>query len=84
MWNWFQNRRYALRAKSAKPPMKLNVSPMPQHDSAAVRNVSQPPQIPSVPAGQVFSLIESCLKLFCSGILLMHVTILISLGYSDP
>lgn len=64
--------------------MKLNVSPMPQHDSAAVRNVSQPPQIPSVPAGQVFSLIESCLKLFCSGILLMHITILITLGYSDP
>lgn len=51
VWNWFQNRRYALRAKSTKSPAKLNVSPMPQHDLAAARNVPQAPQHPSIPTG---------------------------------
>ncbi|KAG2306135.1 hypothetical protein Bca52824_025883 [Brassica carinata] len=30
IWNWFQNRRYALRAKANKAPGKLNVSSMPR------------------------------------------------------
>ncbi|KAF8103677.1 hypothetical protein N665_0186s0045 [Sinapis alba] len=29
IWNWFQNRRYALRARGNKAPGKLNVSSMP-------------------------------------------------------
>ncbi|KAK3030258.1 hypothetical protein RJ639_039841 [Escallonia herrerae] len=54
VWNWFQNRRYALRAKAGG---KLNVSSMPRDDSGAlktmVRNVPQAPQ--QVPAPLVQS-----------------------------
>ncbi|KAG2681806.1 hypothetical protein I3760_11G160700 [Carya illinoinensis] len=54
VWNWFQNRRYAIRAKLSKAPGKLNVSPMPRDDSTPVRNVSQsiaaPIPAPSVPS----------------------------------
>ncbi|CAN6558212.1 unnamed protein product [Malus baccata var. baccata] len=56
VWNWFQNRRYAIRAKSSKVLGKLDVSPMSRDDSAAARNVPQGPQqiaapihAPSVP-----------------------------------
>nr|AFK34129.1 unknown [Lotus japonicus] len=42
VWNWFQNKRYAIRAKSSKTPGKLNITPMPRDDSAPVRNMSQP------------------------------------------
>ncbi|KAJ8765242.1 hypothetical protein K2173_011922 [Erythroxylum novogranatense] len=41
VWNWFQNRRYAIRSKSSKPPVKLNVTPMPRDDSAPVKSVPQ-------------------------------------------
>ncbi|KAJ4726380.1 Protein SAWADEE HOMEODOMAIN 2 [Melia azedarach] len=41
VWNWFQNRRYAIRAKSIKSPGKLNVTPMARDDSAPVRNIPQ-------------------------------------------
>ncbi|KAM5586157.1 protein SAWADEE HOMEODOMAIN HOMOLOG 2 [Rosa sericea] len=58
VWNWFQNRRYAIRAKSSKVLGKLNVSPMmPRVDSTPVRTVPQGPQpiaapihAPSVPS----------------------------------
>ncbi|XP_052178892.1 protein SAWADEE HOMEODOMAIN HOMOLOG 2 isoform X2 [Diospyros lotus] len=46
VWNWFQNRRYALRAKAAKTPGKLNISPVTHNDPNTVRNVIQPPQAP--------------------------------------
>ncbi|XP_018498432.2 protein SAWADEE HOMEODOMAIN HOMOLOG 2 isoform X1 [Pyrus x bretschneideri] len=56
VWNWFQNRRYAIRAKSSKVLGKLDVSPMSRDDLAAARNVPQGPQqiaapvhVPSVP-----------------------------------
>ncbi|XP_020703472.1 protein SAWADEE HOMEODOMAIN HOMOLOG 2 [Dendrobium catenatum] len=39
--NWFQNRRYAHRAK-VKDPAKLNVSLMPRDDPAQHRNVAPP------------------------------------------
>ncbi|KAF5460953.1 hypothetical protein F2P56_020785 [Juglans regia] len=45
VWNWFQNRRYAIRAKISKAPGKLNVSPMPRDDSNPVRNVPQPQSV---------------------------------------
>ncbi|KAH7860393.1 hypothetical protein Vadar_012948 [Vaccinium darrowii] len=48
VWNWFQNRRYAIRAKTSKAPGKLSVSPMPREDSTVVRNVSQAPQSATV------------------------------------
>ncbi|KAL3503166.1 hypothetical protein ACH5RR_037615 [Cinchona calisaya] len=48
VWNWFQNRRYALRAKAPKVPEKLGLSPVPRDDLAAVRNVPQAPQHISV------------------------------------
>ncbi|KAM1395094.1 hypothetical protein PS2_030633 [Malus domestica] len=44
VWNWFQNRRYAIRAKSSKVLGKLDMSPMSRDDSAAARNVPQGPQ----------------------------------------
>ncbi|ONK73761.1 uncharacterized protein A4U43_C04F35000 [Asparagus officinalis] len=46
VWNWFQNRRYAQRAKLGKAPGKLSVSPMPREDSAAFRNVAPPISAP--------------------------------------
>ncbi|XP_077238816.1 DNA-BINDING TRANSCRIPTION FACTOR 2 [Tasmannia lanceolata] len=49
VWNWFQNRRYAQRAKLVKAPGKLSVSPMPRDDSLLLRNV--PHSIP-VPSGR--------------------------------
>ncbi|GKV16441.1 hypothetical protein SLEP1_g27081 [Rubroshorea leprosula] len=42
IWNWFQNRRYAIRAKLSKVPGKLNVSSIPRDESVPVRNVPQP------------------------------------------
>ncbi|XP_038685207.1 protein SAWADEE HOMEODOMAIN HOMOLOG 2-like isoform X2 [Tripterygium wilfordii] len=41
VWNWFQNRRYAVRAKSSTAPLKLNVTPMSRDDSIPVRTVPQ-------------------------------------------
>ncbi|GFP79642.1 protein sawadee homeodomain homolog 2 [Phtheirospermum japonicum] len=44
--NWFQNRRYAIRAKAAKTPVpgETNASPMPRNDQTTVLNVPQAPQ----------------------------------------
>ncbi|KAJ4953679.1 hypothetical protein NE237_030511 [Protea cynaroides] len=47
VWNWFQNRRYAQRAKLIKSPGKLSISPMPRDDSGQVRNFTQPLPVPS-------------------------------------
>ncbi|KAJ7948703.1 Protein SAWADEE HOMEODOMAIN-like 2 [Quillaja saponaria] len=52
VWNWFQNKRYAVRARSSKAPGKLNVTPMPRDDSASARNMSQPLAAPT-PAATV-------------------------------
>ncbi|XWS52126.1 hypothetical protein CRYUN_Cryun11dG0040300 [Craigia yunnanensis] len=49
IWNWFQNRRYAIRAKSSKVPGKLNITSMPRDDSNPVRNVPQPAAAPMPP-----------------------------------
>ncbi|KAL4271867.1 hypothetical protein GQ457_13G003780 [Hibiscus cannabinus] len=49
IWNWFQNRRYAIRAKSSKVPGKLSVSSMPRDDSNPVRNAPQPIAAPFPP-----------------------------------
>lgn len=49
VWNWFQNKRYAIRAKSSKTPGKLNITPMPRVDMAPVRNMPQPTAAP-IPA----------------------------------
>ncbi|KAK4484696.1 hypothetical protein RD792_007288, partial [Penstemon davidsonii] len=56
VWNWFQNRRYALRAKASKAPARrqVNISSMPmpmpmsRDDQAVVRN--QPPQPQPAPS----------------------------------
>ncbi|VVA98091.1 unnamed protein product [Arabis nemorensis] len=44
IWNWFQNRRYALRARGNKAPGKLNVTSMPRGVDLTnqMRNVLQP------------------------------------------
>ncbi|KAL1221615.1 SAWADEE HOMEODOMAIN-like protein 2 [Cardamine amara subsp. amara] len=48
IWNWFQNKRYALRARGNKAPGKLNVSSMPRSVdlSNQMRNVLQPLAVP--------------------------------------
>ncbi|XP_068635110.1 protein SAWADEE HOMEODOMAIN HOMOLOG 2-like isoform X2 [Aristolochia californica] len=40
--NWFQNRRYAQKAKLVKALGKLSVTPVPRDDSVPARNVSVP------------------------------------------
>ncbi|XP_068649879.1 protein SAWADEE HOMEODOMAIN HOMOLOG 2-like [Aristolochia californica] len=42
VWNWFQNRRYAQKAKLVRAPGKLSVMPMPRDDSVPTRNVPVP------------------------------------------
>ncbi|CAH8391881.1 unnamed protein product [Eruca vesicaria subsp. sativa] len=44
IWNWFQNRRYALRARGNKAPGKLNVTSMPRglDPTNHMRNVLPP------------------------------------------
>ncbi|XP_015574200.1 protein SAWADEE HOMEODOMAIN HOMOLOG 2 isoform X1 [Ricinus communis] len=49
VWNWFQNRRYAVRTKTSKTPVKLNVTPMSREESIPVRSVPQPVAAP-IPA----------------------------------
>ncbi|XP_057794963.1 protein SAWADEE HOMEODOMAIN HOMOLOG 2 [Salvia miltiorrhiza] len=46
VWNWFQNRRYALRAKAARTsaPGEVNMQAVPRDDQSVVRNVPQAPQ----------------------------------------
>ncbi|KAK1416745.1 hypothetical protein QVD17_25861 [Tagetes erecta] len=41
VWNWFQNRRYAIRAKAAKTPGKLNMPHVTPVDSSMVKVVPQ-------------------------------------------
>ncbi|KAI3774965.1 hypothetical protein L1987_49531 [Smallanthus sonchifolius] len=41
VWNWFQNRRYAIRAKAAKAPGNVNVTQMARDDSSMVKGVPQ-------------------------------------------
>ncbi|MQL70827.1 hypothetical protein Taro_003110, partial [Colocasia esculenta] len=48
VWNWFQNRRYAQRAKMVRAPAKINVSPTPRDDSVHFRNLT--PHLPAAPA----------------------------------
>ncbi|XP_030480086.2 protein SAWADEE HOMEODOMAIN HOMOLOG 2 [Cannabis sativa] len=60
VWNWFQNRRYAIRAKLSRNPGKLSVSSMPREDPMPMRNMPQsltaPMPNPSVSgAGRVTS-----------------------------
>ncbi|CAH9090909.1 unnamed protein product [Cuscuta epithymum] len=47
VWNWFQNRRYAIRAKTFKaptPPSKVTAPVMPLSEPTIVRTVPQAPQ----------------------------------------
>ncbi|CAL0310172.1 unnamed protein product [Lupinus luteus] len=46
VWNWFQNKRYAIRAKSSKTLGKLDITPMPRDVSALVKNMPQPAVAP--------------------------------------
>lgn len=57
VWNWFQNRRYAIRAKTSKAPGKLAVSPVVQIESTPVRNV---PQTVVVPAPTPVGIKKNC------------------------
>ncbi|KAG6577010.1 Protein SAWADEE HOMEODOMAIN-like 2, partial [Cucurbita argyrosperma subsp. argyrosperma] len=60
VWNWFQNRRYAIRAKTTKAPGKLAVSPVVQIESTPVRNVPQTTVVPApAPVGSAKSASEN-------------------------
>ncbi|OVA18368.1 Homeobox domain [Macleaya cordata] len=47
VWNWFQNRRYAQKAKLIKSPGKLSVTPMAREDLVSIRNVPHSMLVPS-------------------------------------
>ncbi|CAI0441001.1 unnamed protein product [Linum tenue] len=47
VWNWFQNRRYAIRAKQSKSPAKLNITPVQRDDLHTIKNVPQPVATPA-------------------------------------
>ncbi|XP_042403485.1 protein SAWADEE HOMEODOMAIN HOMOLOG 2-like isoform X1 [Zingiber officinale] len=47
VWNWFQNRRYAQRAKLSKPAAKLNIVPMHREESIPFANVAAPISAPT-------------------------------------
>lgn len=47
VWNWFQNRRYAQRAKLTKVPGKLSVSPVIHDEPVPPRNALIPAPAPS-------------------------------------
>ncbi|XP_057539143.1 protein SAWADEE HOMEODOMAIN HOMOLOG 2 [Amaranthus tricolor] len=51
VWNWFQNRRYALRSKLVKSPGKSHMPPNPQGEVATLRNLSPVPQQAPIPTG---------------------------------
>ncbi|KOM38743.1 hypothetical protein LR48_Vigan03g212500 [Vigna angularis] len=53
VWNWFQNKRYAIRAKSSKTPGKLNITPMPRDDATPVRTMPQQPTAAPIPTASV-------------------------------
>ncbi|XP_028755542.1 protein SAWADEE HOMEODOMAIN HOMOLOG 2 isoform X2 [Neltuma alba] len=50
VWNWFQNKRYAIRAKSSKAPGKLSITPMARDESTPLRSMPQPVAAPIPPA----------------------------------
>ncbi|CAI0408336.1 unnamed protein product, partial [Linum tenue] len=47
VWNWFQNRRYAIRAKQGKSPAKLNITPVHRDEFHTVKNAAQPVATPA-------------------------------------
>ncbi|XP_074290343.1 uncharacterized protein LOC141617074 [Silene latifolia] len=51
VWNWFQNRRYALRAKSTESPGKPSSSPVTRDDVTPSRNVPSVPRQMAVSSG---------------------------------
>ncbi|RAL45445.1 hypothetical protein DM860_014834 [Cuscuta australis] len=44
VWNWFQNKRYAIRAKTFKAPNKVPAHVTPQSEPTIVRTIPQVPQ----------------------------------------
>ncbi|KAL9264313.1 sawadee homeodomain homolog 2-like protein [Drosera capensis] len=51
VWNWFQNKRYALRAKMVKTLGMLTVISMPPNEVASIRIALQGQQTIAVPSG---------------------------------
>ncbi|GER53450.1 sequence-specific DNA binding transcription factors [Striga asiatica] len=49
VWNWFQNRRYALRAKAAKASVPEPGTVVSVHDQTTVRTLHQAPTQPQTP-----------------------------------
>ncbi|XP_022848451.1 protein SAWADEE HOMEODOMAIN HOMOLOG 2 isoform X1 [Olea europaea var. sylvestris] len=55
VWNWFQNRRYAVRAKASKTTVPAQMN-MPQEDHTAARIAPQTPQTQPAPSAPVKSM----------------------------
>lgn len=55
VWNWFQNRRYAIKSKTAKSPGNLDVTQMPRDNSAMVKPAPQPTQPLAASTGELTS-----------------------------
>ncbi|XP_022877457.1 protein SAWADEE HOMEODOMAIN HOMOLOG 2-like isoform X3 [Olea europaea var. sylvestris] len=55
VWNWFQNRRYAIRAKASKTvvPAQTNMPAMPRDDPTTVRTTAQTSQTQPAPSTPV-------------------------------
>lgn len=53
VWNWFQNRRYALRSKLVKSPGNSYLPQNPQSGVAPVRSVPPVPQQTTVSSGRI-------------------------------
>ncbi|XP_074311128.1 protein SAWADEE HOMEODOMAIN HOMOLOG 2-like [Silene latifolia] len=51
VWNWFQNRRYALRAKLVKSPVKHSASFVTRNEVTPLRNLNLGPQQMSTSSG---------------------------------
>lgn len=51
VWHWFQNRRYAHRAKASRAPETSNISPSTQDGSSIVTNMTQAPHSKPLPQG---------------------------------
>ncbi|GAB2229901.1 hypothetical protein Droror1_Dr00014157 [Drosera rotundifolia] len=51
VWNWFQNRRYSLRNRTARTSVKLTVTSMPRDDVTSARTAPQAPQPVPAPYG---------------------------------
>lgn len=67
VWHWFQNRRYAHRAKASRAPETSNSSPLTQDESTVVTNMPQAPQSKPLPQDAAVNVTEAPQSLLSTG-----------------